>query len=120
MCRRVYLLGLGLALLALGLAFTDWVLSFQPGATEANVKRIRVGMTLEEVEALLGGPARVTCKLGEWPDNGQPRRRACFWGGATGATCITLDVTGRVESAEWARSTEQPSPLARLRAWLGW
>ena len=36
MSRRVYLLGVGLALVALGLALTDWALSLQPGVTEAN------------------------------------------------------------------------------------
>ena len=54
MSRRVYLLGLGLALVALGLAFTDWVLSLRPGVTEANVRRIRVGMAMDEVEAIFG------------------------------------------------------------------
>ena len=46
MSRRVYLLGVGLALVALALAVTDWALSLQPEATEANVKRIRKGLTL--------------------------------------------------------------------------
>ena len=36
MSRRIYLLGVGLALVALALAFTDWALSFQPGVTEAG------------------------------------------------------------------------------------
>src|SRR5262245_29315472 len=57
MSRRVYRLGLGLGLVALTLAFTDWALGLRPGVTEANVRRLRVGMTLEEVEALLGGRA---------------------------------------------------------------
>ena len=34
MPRRVYLLGVGLALVALALAVTDWALSLQPGVTE--------------------------------------------------------------------------------------
>ena len=55
MSRRIYLLGVGLALVALALAFTDWALSFQPGVTEANARRIRPGMTQEAVESLLGG-----------------------------------------------------------------
>ena len=38
MPRRAYLLGAGLALLALALAFTDWALSLGPGPMEANVK----------------------------------------------------------------------------------
>jgi hypothetical protein len=58
MPRGVYLLGEGLALVALALALTDWALSLRPGVTEANVKRIRKGMTLAEAEALLGGPAQ--------------------------------------------------------------
>ena len=33
MSRRVYLLGVGLALVALALAVTDWALSLQPGVT---------------------------------------------------------------------------------------
>jgi hypothetical protein len=57
MSRRVFLLGVGIVLVALALAFTDWALSLRPGVTEANVRRIRVGMTLEEAEALLGGRA---------------------------------------------------------------
>src|SRR5262245_41196658 len=36
MPRRVYLLGVGLALVALALAFTDWALSLRPGVTESG------------------------------------------------------------------------------------
>ena len=53
MLRRVFLLGVGVAL---GLAFTDWALSLQPGVTEANVRRVREGMRLQEVESILGEP----------------------------------------------------------------
>jgi hypothetical protein len=56
MSRRVYLLGVGLALVALALAVTDWALSLRYGVTEANYRRIRPGMTLEQVEAILGPP----------------------------------------------------------------
>ena len=56
MSRRVYLLGVGLALVALALAFTDWALSLRPGVTEVNVRRVKPGMTLAEVEAVLGPP----------------------------------------------------------------
>jgi hypothetical protein len=48
MARRVYLLGVGLAMVALALAFTDWALSLRRGVTEANAKRIRPGMTLAD------------------------------------------------------------------------
>src|SRR5215470_14979570 len=57
MSRRLYLRYLlGVALIALALLLTDRLL-WQPGLTEDNVRRIRPGMTLAEVEAPLGGPA---------------------------------------------------------------
>jgi hypothetical protein len=59
MSRQVFLLGVGLCLIALALALTEHVLDLQPGVTEANVRRIRKGMTEEDVRGLLGGPAEV-------------------------------------------------------------
>ena len=53
--RRALLWMAGLALVALTLLLTDRLL-WQPGLTEDNVRRIRPGMPLAEVEALLGGP----------------------------------------------------------------
>ena len=52
----------GLALVVGALLLTDRLL-WQPGLTEDNVSRIRPGMTLAEVEALLGGPAAVTVDM---------------------------------------------------------
>ena len=37
MSRRIYLLGVGLALVALALAVTDWALGLPPEVTEANL-----------------------------------------------------------------------------------
>src|SRR4051794_40501829 len=54
MSRGVYQLGVGMALVALAFVVTDWALSLRPGVTEANVKRVRPGMRLEEVRRLLG------------------------------------------------------------------
>jgi hypothetical protein len=54
MSRQVFLLGVGLCLIALAFAVTDHLLTLQPGVTEANVKRIRKGMSEEEVQAILG------------------------------------------------------------------
>ena len=124
MSRRVYLLGVGITLAALALAFTDWALSLQPGVTEANVRRIRVVMTPAEVEALLGGPP-VAVGIKSWPDVGRtmdqwPCQGAWVWKGATGAAWVWMDGASRVQHAEWVPNDAYPGPLSRLRAWLGW
>jgi hypothetical protein len=65
MSRRVYLLGVGIVLVAMGLAFTDWMLSLH-GVTEANAKRIRPGMPMAKVEALLGKPDHKGAGMAGW------------------------------------------------------
>jgi hypothetical protein len=116
MSRRVYLLGLGLALVALALAFTDWTLSLRPGVSEANARRIRLGMSLSEVERILGRP----------PDGESvmPLRgvgSAFHWGdGATGTILVQLDEQARVWRVEYNPGENPDSLLTRLRAWLGW
>lgn len=117
----MYLLGLGLALVAGALAFTDWALSWRPGVTEANAKRIRKGMTLAEVRGLLGG--RGVCyadasKLRHWV--GGEAQRFFDWTGGEGRVWVGIDFTDRVTRFGFDRTAQRPSPLARLRAWLGW
>jgi hypothetical protein len=116
MPRRVYLLGVGLALVALALAFTDWALSLKPGLTEANARRVRPGMTLGEVEALLGGPADTAQRAdkcgGDWLRE---------WRCPRGEVYVLSGPDGRVMQAVFQPQPTGPqSPLARLRAWLGW
>jgi hypothetical protein len=74
MRRRALLWLAGLALVVSALLLTDRLL-WHPGLTEANVRRLRPGMTLAEVEALLGGPAKETI---DWQAEGgpSPARRA--------------------------------------------
>jgi hypothetical protein len=62
MRRRALLWLAGLALVVGALFLTDWLL-WQPGLTEDNVRRIKPGMTLAEVEALLGGSAADTFEM---------------------------------------------------------
>jgi hypothetical protein len=62
MRKRACLWLAGLALVVGALLLTDSLL-WQPGLTEDNVRRIRPGMTLAEVEALLGGPAADTSEM---------------------------------------------------------
>jgi hypothetical protein len=60
--RRALLWLAGLALVFLALLPTDALL-WQPGLTLESVRRFRPGMTLAEVEALLGGPAADTFEM---------------------------------------------------------
>jgi hypothetical protein len=136
MSRRVYLLGLGLALVALALAFTDWALSLHTGVTEWNARRIRPGMTMDQVKGILG--ARVTSndmadkiRKEVVPDAEDPRgiHRAeegycCYWHGPGVAVLIYFDgdwyyENGRVTRVYFQRRQQPNSLAARLRAWLG-
>jgi hypothetical protein len=112
MSRRVYLLGLGLALVALALAFTDWALSLQPGVTEANVRRIQPGMTEAEVEALLGRPSSQTPFDHDDSD---------LWVVLDGyAIVVYYGKSRRVERAWFRWHHDRPGPLVRFLRWLGW
>jgi len=123
MSRRVYLLGVGLALVALGLAFTDWALSLQPG-TEPNLRRIRPGMSLADVESLLGSPGRMPLvrPMSGPRFGGVPDKRARIWENEAGVVRVWLDEYGRVVGiTRWCNPARpQRSAFAQLRAWLGW
>jgi hypothetical protein len=120
MSRRVYLLGVGLALVALALAFTDWALSLLPGVTEANVKRVRPGMRRAEVEALLGGlGVPLTILLSGMPAP-RPLPGVHTWSGEAGWVRVYENANRRVESIQWIRRFPRPGRLSRLRASLGW
>jgi hypothetical protein len=55
MSKRVYFGSVALYVLTLAFLLTDRLV-WQPAVTEANVRRIRPGMTRAEVEAILGQP----------------------------------------------------------------
>jgi hypothetical protein len=133
MSRRVFLLGLGIALVALGLAVTDRALGPRPGATPARVQRIKPGMTVGEVETVFGRPARlihrfapcgaVVATPGYVP---RPVPWIAVWSSDNGAAIVDFNGRDRVERAEFqpgfllSEPDKSSSPLARLRAWLGW
>ena len=120
MSRKVYLLGVGLALVALGLAVTDAALGPHPGVTEVNARRVRVGMSLLQTEAIFGEPPGLSAK--SRPEPGPPD--LCVWLGKTGMAYVYLRLTGpatvQVDKVRWHPKQATQSPLARLRAWLGW
>jgi hypothetical protein len=130
MSRRVYLLGVGLALVALALAFTDWVIGPTPGVTEANVRRIREGMAAKQVEAILGKPN--WCGAG-FPGRGSPPEdryqilgspmAVWFWEtGSNERVMVHFDEAGLVVRVghSFEAGAARTSLLNRLRAWLGW
>ena len=68
--RRFWLLVMAgsACLVALGIV---WLLEFRSGITTSNYRRIREGMTLQEVQTLLGGPAGNYSRL--------PDKEASLW-----------------------------------------
>src|SRR5262249_26459222 len=124
MSRRVYLLGVGLALVALAFVLTDALL-WEPGVTAPNVRRIRAGMTLAEVNSVLGPPVQdemrllaITTNSGAM-DAAAPEDFTCAWEGPGGYVAVRFDADERVREY-WFSAIRHESPLARLRAWLGW
>jgi hypothetical protein len=122
MPRGVYLLGVGLALLALALAATDGAVRppFKPGVTAANAQRVRVGMRLGEVEALCGGGGTVgRCK----PYGQGAVWLELSWAGPEGVASVgyyfACPRQAGVREVAFRRNS-RPGPRAWLRAWLGW
>ena len=129
MSRRVYLLGLGLALVALAFCVIDGVFGPPPGITEANARRLRQGMTLAEVEAVFGCPANgrtefTRIKKGVPPREGWKGPDPTLgwvreWDGRGGIATVFFSRDNRVH---WVLfdSKAQDAVMDRLRAWLGW
>jgi hypothetical protein len=115
MRKRALLWLTGLALVALALLLTDRLL-WQPGLAEDNVRRLRPGLTLAEVEALLGGPS---ANMFEMPPDYRAFRWQREWREGGNSVVVQFFADGTVMAAA-GRGRPQPSPLARLRGWLGW
>jgi hypothetical protein len=124
MSKRVFLLGVGLALVSLAFAFTDWALGIRPGVTEANARRILPGMKMRDVEAILGSGGKSGGIIAH--AHGRRCREEWWWEGETG--CVWIEFDGRVRSYSdpsvlsvlWVPTQSPRSPLEQLRSWLGW
>jgi hypothetical protein len=114
---RVYLLGVGALLVTGALLLTDALLPKAAGVTAQNVRRIKPGMSREEVERIFGGPAATEAMpmdLGEGV-------RCYYWVGERGAAWVHFHPNGAVAIHPFFRPEVEPStPFDRLRAWLGW
>jgi hypothetical protein len=107
------------ALIALALLLTDALL-WRPGLTEDNVRRLRPGMTLAEVEALLGGPASWEMDLLDGQGGAELGYRWLrHWSAEGAAVDVQFRADGRVTAAGGGKRGP-PGPLVRLRSWLGW
>jgi hypothetical protein len=71
MGKRVFFGGIALTAIAVAFLLTDH-LCWEPGVTAANVRRIRPGMTVQDVKAILGGPDSATAWLGVEISTGLP------------------------------------------------
>jgi hypothetical protein len=105
----------GLALVALALLLTDRLL-WAPGLTEDNVRRIRPGVTLAEVEELPGGPVADTFEM---PADYPAFRWQREWRAGGADVVVQLTADGKVTAAA-GKGRPLTGSLARLRRWLGW
>jgi hypothetical protein len=115
MPRWVWLSFVAVALAAVTLVLTDGPLTM-PGVTPANVARVKEGMTLEEVEALMGRRGRRLISEGgadNWSD--------CYcWEGVYGEATVLFQFTAGqpVGRAHNAMFHPRGGPFTRLRDWL--
>src|SRR5262245_52258504 len=115
MPRLVYLLGFSLILVAGAFVLTDRLL-WEPGVTAANVKRIRPGMRLAEVRALLGGVGF------PYPTGINPYNEPVRYGWSSNSVHAQVEIgpDGRVTRIDWHPAKDaHPSAFSRLRSWLG-
>ncbi len=115
------MLGGGIMLVTLAFLVTNALMGPPPGVTEANVRRIHEGMTLKEVETILGGP-------GQWDPlmTGclQFSSHKCSWTGAEGVAWVSFiswtDSPGKVVQSGYFQPVARQTPFTCLRSWLGW
>ena|ERR1700730_13070060 len=114
--RRLLLFGL----LGGSLAFAGaWVLWPRTAITRENAERIQVGMTVQEVEAILGGPARDETPKRQrlvWIQSVRPDLE---WNSDQVSVWVHLDADRRVTSCHAIPVPPAQSPLDMLRRWFG-
>lgn len=108
--QRLLLLGLVTGSLVLGAGF--WVLWPRPSAiTVENAEKIRTGMSLADVEILLGGPPRnettgpLDCKSDRrhWVERNAhylPNDAKMTWSSNTASVCVSVNASGEITQFE--------------------
>ena len=120
MSKRVFFCGVALVLVAVAFLLTDQLL-WEPGVTAANVRQLRPGMTMQEVEGILGGLPLYPENEFNLPPAYSPGFGLSFrlWRGKGGTAIVYVNERNQVVWAEFAPG-RQAGDLARIRAWLGW
>jgi hypothetical protein len=102
-----------------------WILIPKPGINRQNYHKIQVGMTLDEVTALMGHPpgnhAKPTSVI-VVPDSesmGDTAPGQKFWMSDSGFIIVVLDENDRVRGAAFTR-VQDASILGRLYRFLGY
>jgi outer membrane protein assembly factor BamE (lipoprotein component of BamABCDE complex) len=117
MTRSVFFFGIAMAAVALAFVLTDSVLTkLTAGITEANVRRIRIGMSKLQVERILGEPGRYGpfFSLGLADD---PGREVGAWASHQLEVQVSFDRNGRVESAAYSDRWGGVSVLSQNQTW---
>jgi hypothetical protein len=113
--RLIAIVAMAGALLVLGVVLWDFAaLDDGPGVTKANCMRIKQGMTLNQVEAIMGrqadgGEGSFSEISMAWKAEDQSQATIIFKGANTR--------TARVSSAQWDEANE--SLLKKLGRWTG-
>jgi hypothetical protein len=115
MSRRALLWLAGVVLVVGALFLTDWLL-WQPGLTEDNARRLRPGMTLAEVEALLGGPAADSFEM---PPDYRAFRWQREWRKGGTSVVVQFFPDGRVMAAGARGGPSQAPSHGCGRGWAG-
>jgi outer membrane protein assembly factor BamE (lipoprotein component of BamABCDE complex) len=112
MGKRLFLLGVAIVAVALAFTVTDSLLvTLTAGVTEANVRRIRVGMSKPQVDRILGRPQAY---------ESLPRsRQKGLWVSGSAEVEVIFDGDGNVRSAYFYRTGEAES-LMILWSKSGW
>jgi hypothetical protein len=123
MSKQVYLLGVGIALIGLGLAITDRAVRRPcPNLTRQVFERLQMGMIRAEVESILGPPTgwgRVRM-IGKGGRLQRPLGPATLWERGGNQIAVWFDEGEQVRFRSGSFTSQQePGPLDRLRAWLG-
>lgn len=107
--KRRYLISALLFTACVGVALAvTAMLPPTPGVTKANLDRIEIGMTVDEVNAILGPP--------EWHGETNNPNLCICWVGNDGRGSVYFDTSGRISSKTW--DEREQSILERISRWV--